>query len=151
MSLGSFSRGSADFGRSALNVVVLIGRGDGQVRSRCRPAEKCDGGYWRLMAARRASGIHTSSEAQIIDRVFLMLDISIEILAARSHIVSTCVRSMASPSHGTSYVQRDSTTVYTTYATDSGVDSGNNQPLVNWPQPPEADQAPSTRTPFKTC
>lgn len=51
---------------------------------------------------------------------------------------------MASPSHGTSYVQRDSTTAYMTYVTDSEGDSGNNQPLINWPQPPEADRGPST-------
>lgn len=56
MSLGSFSRGNADFGRSALNVLALIGWGGerGGRRYRVGP-EKCDGGYWRLRAALRVS------------------------------------------------------------------------------------------------
>lgn len=66
MSLGSFSRGNADFGRSALNVAASIGCGGDQGRSRYRRVEKCDGGYWRLMAARRVSGVR-SCDAQIID------------------------------------------------------------------------------------
>lgn len=44
MSLGSFSRGNADFGRSALNIWVLIGCGGEPGSSRYRWAEKCDGG-----------------------------------------------------------------------------------------------------------
>ena len=42
MSLGTSSRGNADFGRSATNVCALIGRGGESRGARCRHPAKSD-------------------------------------------------------------------------------------------------------------
>lgn len=73
MSLGSFSRGKADLGRSAANSRNLIGCGGDKAEGRCR-GRKCNdkkrGGYLRFMADNRFVRILLCTSSQQFHKDF---------------------------------------------------------------------------------